>query len=441
MSRHASTRSRLRTAVQFLRRQYDSLRHLRDPRVAALAVAHLLDVMSGSLVVPLLPTYAETLGADAVLLGVVFTLPTAANALLAAPFGSLADRVGRRPFVIGGLALGAASTGALGLADAMPPVLALRALDGVALAMAGPATTAYLGDLAHEENRASVIGAYRTVGMVGLALGPAVGGGLAAAFTFSTPFVALGAVTLAGALALLPLLPPTAAAGRDAGGGGADAAGDDGLLPSRPSREDVEGLLTPSAVALVLSGFVASLGTRALDPLLAPLLAATVEAGPGYVGGVWSAFGLSMALFVPVGGTLADRFRRKPPVVAGKVLWVGAVFGLAAFDVRVLPPLLLAVGGLASAVSGPALSALHYEAAPDGREGTLAGVVATASSLGGVAGPLLGGVVADALGVRAAVVAIAVAWALDAVVVAVGVSGSGRESQSGGGDDPEVGGG
>jgi MFS family permease len=108
---------------------------------------------------------------------------------------------------------------------------------------------------------------------------------------------------------------------------------------------------------------------------------------------------------------------------------------------------LLAAGGVASAVSGPALSALHYETAPDGREGTLAGVVATASSLGGVAGPLLGGVVTDALGVRAAVVAIAAVWAIDSAVVAVGVGSDGsgpegrseRESDHPSGDDAAVG--
>jgi MFS family permease len=415
-----------RTLLETLRTHYSSLDHLRDRTVATLAVANLLDGSSTSILVPLLPLYAASLDAGPVLLGLLFTLPTAGRAALSTPMGRLADRVGRRPLIVAGMAVGAASV--LGLAAATGPValVACRAVDGVGAAMRGPASTAYLGDLTTEDERGSVVGAYQTLGMLSVAVGPALGGALVAVSTLSLPFLVLGSVSLVGAAALWAVLPPS-----DRGSDEADesetppepGASDesDGWLPTLPSSPSFSPVERPGATTLVVSAFLANLGTGGLEPTMAPLLGETVGAGPTEVSLAWSAFGASMALFVPVGGTLADRTGRRRAVVAGKTLWAVVAVGLVAARVPGLPPLVLAVGGVASALAGPALGALYYEVAPEGDEAAVAGLVGTAGATGSTVGPLLAGVVSGHFGVEATVLGVGVVWALDAVLLRLGL--------------------
>lgn len=394
-----------RLLAQFLD-HYRSLGQLRNPRLALLAGANLLDSASTSIVVPLLPLYAETLGVGPAYLGLLFAVPPLFRALFSTPMGYLADRLGRRPFLVGGTAASAAGVAGLALTTNPTAWLALRAVDGVGSAMRDPPTTAYIGDIADGDQRGQALGAYQTAGMLAVAVGPALGGGLAEAGSLGLPFLVLGGATLLGA-ALLAFLPPVP--------GGVDA----GF--SLPSLEAVRGTLSLPIVVLAASGFAGVFGTAAMNPIFAPLLEVTVDAGPGYVGLVWTCLGLGLVLFVPVGGTLADERGRVRTLVAGKVLWAGVMVGLVTGTVAVLPPLLMFLGGVASAFSAPALGALRYEIAPEGGESTLLGFFGTLAAAGGVVGPLAGGWVAGVVGVRATAVLVGLLWLLDAVGLRVGV--------------------
>jgi MFS family permease len=394
-----------RPLAQFLD-YYRSLGLLRDRRLALLAGANLLDSASTSIVVPLLPLYAETLGVGPTYLGLLFAVPPLCRALGSTPMGYLADRLGRRPFLVGGTA--ASAVGVAGLALTTDPTawLALRAVDGVGSAMRDPPTTAYIGDVADGDERGQAIGAYQTAGMLAVAVGPALGGGLAEVGSLRLPFLVLGAATLVGA-ALLAFLPPVP--------GGVDAEF------SLPGLDGVRGSLSLPVAVLAASGFAGVLGTAAMNPIFAPLLELTVGGGPGYVGLVWTCLGIGLVLFVPVGGTLADERGRVRTLVAGKLLWAVVMVGLAVGTAAVLPPVLLFLGGVASAFSGPSLGALRYELAPEGEESTLLGFFGGVAAAGGVVGPLAGGWVAGLVGIRTTAVLVGLLWLLDAVGLRVGV--------------------
>ncbi|WP_101295534.1 MFS transporter [Halegenticoccus soli] len=392
---------------------YGSLRHLRDPRLALLGAANLLDKSSTSIVVPLLPLYAERLGAGPILLGLVFALPTAVSALLSAPAGYVGDRLARKPLIVAGTALSA--VGVVGLAFVSDPrwLLAFRAVDGVGSAMRTATTTAYLGDLADDGSRGSVMGAYQTLGMLSVALGPALGGTIVGASTLSAPFLVLGGLTALGSLALLRL-PGTERTG--------NASNSEAIRSLSASDLRLRAAATPTVLALAVSAAVSAVGTDALNPLLAPLLRATVGAGPSYVSFAWGCLGIGLALFVPVGGSLADRGGRKRGLVVGKALWAAVAVGLVVGGHPLAPPALLALGGVASALSGPALGALRYETAPSGSEGAFVGLYGSLGAAGATAGPLLGAVAADAFAPAVAVVGVGLLWGIDALVVAAFVS-------------------
>lgn len=81
--------------------------------------------------------------------------------------------------------------------------------------------------------------------------------------------------------------------------------------------------------------------------------------------------------------------------------------GLAVRTLAVLPPLLLFLGGVASAFSAPALGALCYEIAPEGGESTLLGFFAAIAAAG--------------VGLRPTTVLVGLLCLCDAVVLRVGV--------------------
>ena len=367
--------------------------------------------MSHSIIVPLLPAYAEALGAGPVFIGLLFAAPAATQAICSPLFGYLADRVARKPLICFGILLCAGSVAALGVVSGPLALLALRGIDGLALAMQRPATTAYIGDQYADDERGGAIGAFKSAGLIGVVIGPALGGALSLWGTLGTPFLVLGTVTVFVGILLVFRLPRSRADEEQTGGS----------WRPRLSAAGLQNSLTISMVALAASVFVSQLGTGAFGPFLAPLLEARVGVGPEYASFAWSAFGLAMVLTMPIGGTLADRWGRKPMLIVSKLVWALVVCGLALATVPQVPPALLLVAGVASAFGGPAMGALQYEVAPKGNEGTVIGIYSALASAGVAIGPILGGWVVGQWGLVALFLTMGALWAADTLTIAFGV--------------------
>ena len=93
-------------------------------------------------------------------------------------WGLLADRFGRRPVLLVGLAGSAVAPLLLGLADSYWAALAARLMDGFFCGNACVART-YLGELVDAENEAWAFGTMGLVFSLGLFVGPGLGGALA----------------------------------------------------------------------------------------------------------------------------------------------------------------------------------------------------------------------------------------------------------------------
>ena len=82
--------------------------------VLSLCTQTLLLWLGASALVPLLPAYLRRHGASSAVVGVVMAAYYAASVVTQYPAGRLSDRIGRRPVLLGGLALFAA--GSIGFA-------------------------------------------------------------------------------------------------------------------------------------------------------------------------------------------------------------------------------------------------------------------------------------------------------------------------------------
>lgn len=92
-------------------------------------------------------------------------------------FGAIADRFGRRRVMLIGLVLLALASTATAFVTTAEQLIAVRAAMGVAAAMTTPGSMALAFRLFDEESlRVRAITLISTVGLVGLAIGPTVGG-------------------------------------------------------------------------------------------------------------------------------------------------------------------------------------------------------------------------------------------------------------------------
>src|SRR5260370_900009 len=101
------------------------------PQVILLGLVSLLNDSSSEMIYPLLPVFlTATLGATPLVVGLIEGLADGLSSILKYFAGSWSDRMPqRKPFVVAGYALAAASRGLIGVAQRWPAVLLARLLD------------------------------------------------------------------------------------------------------------------------------------------------------------------------------------------------------------------------------------------------------------------------------------------------------------------------
>jgi MFS transporter, DHA1 family, tetracycline resistance protein len=159
----------------------------------------LIDFVGFSLLIPVLPLFADRLGASSLQVGWIVALYGFFQLLFLPFWGWVSDRVGRRPVILISLLGTAVSFAVLATAQSIGVVYLARALTGLFAASIG-AAQAVVTDLTPPTERASGMGLIGAAFGGSLVVGPAAGGMLAALHE-QAPFYAI--VILAGANFLL----------------------------------------------------------------------------------------------------------------------------------------------------------------------------------------------------------------------------------------------
>ncbi|WP_446665224.1 MFS transporter [Flexivirga sp. B27] len=150
---------------------------LSRPAGFAVAGAALVGLMAGAAAPsPLYPVYQQLWGFSSFTLTVIFAVYVVALLGTLLTVGSLADHVGRRPMLVGGLLVLAAAMVIFAHAGGVGALLLARIIQGIATGAITGAVSALIVDLQPDAHKGSVV----TGGApgIGLALGAAVAGGL-----------------------------------------------------------------------------------------------------------------------------------------------------------------------------------------------------------------------------------------------------------------------
>jgi DHA1 family tetracycline resistance protein-like MFS transporter len=178
---------------------------MQNRRLLTLFLIVFIDLLGFSLILPLLPFYAETFGATPFQIGLLVASYAAAQLVGAPLLGRLSDRFGRRPVLLISLMGTFVGFLILGFANSLWMLYASRLLDGFTGGNISVAQ-AYITDVTDEKDRAKGLGLLGAAFGVGFIIGPAIGGVLSV-YGFAVPaFVAAGLslISMLGVVFFLP---------------------------------------------------------------------------------------------------------------------------------------------------------------------------------------------------------------------------------------------
>ena len=181
--------------------------------LAALMLALLLGLqpITTDLYLPALPMLTRALGAPIHKAQLTMSMLMLGFGFAQMIWGPVADRIGRRPVLLAGLALYCIASGGAALADDIETLVLWRALQGAALAAAVVCARAIVRDLYDPAQGAQVMAlALSGLGVIALS-SPLLGGFAAAAFGWRGPLILVTVAGIAIGLFLTLRLPETLA--------------------------------------------------------------------------------------------------------------------------------------------------------------------------------------------------------------------------------------
>lgn len=341
--------------------------------------------------IPVLPLYGQEFGLSQSSVGLLVSSPSLAKLILNLPFGQLADSLGRRVLMFGGMSLCAIADVGTGLASSLPFLIVARLLLGAGLSSSDAGSSAWVADATETrpETRASFLGVQNAVIASAFVIGPAVGGWLVGEFGMRSIFfvVAIGAATCAAGYSFLPELR------------GARTAED------REASSFQELLKAPEQQALAAISVAFYAGTACKISLLPTVAKEVFDAAPAEVGQLFSALAALAIFGTLVGGRLADAVGPRNILLVCGGACSAAYFGAAlATEAHAKEAFVacLALWAVAAAIKSPALQAFAISAAPEDRRGAALSVPKTVGDLSYLIAPFLLGALDDNFGPEAA---------------------------------------
>ena len=350
-----------------------------------------------SMIVPAIPVLATSFG---------ITPGTAAQIITALALGRFAgmplsgmvlDRLGTRAALTSGPALACSAALLAGLTPWFSLMLVLVFIIGIGESIWVIAREVAGIDLARQDQRGRVLSGFHGINNLGLALGPLFGGMLTESIGFRAVFFgyaacATAAVLLGAAVASAPPTAPEKISGKPAW---SFATLGRHLRALRDLFHQIDPDLRATYVVLTfatLTSFVHRVTTQSMLPLLA---SSQLGLSPKDIGMLFTISGFSVFAMILPAGFVIDKVGRKwatvPSTGIPAIAFLFIPFAQNFFQLAVLISFL----GIANGLSLGSLATSTFDVVPASARGRLQAARRTIAEVGGVAAPLLGGLLAD----------------------------------------------
>jgi MFS family permease len=332
-----------------------------------------------------LGNYVAEQQASVLTLGLLLAVYDGAEVLLKPVFGTLADRIGPRPVLLGGLIAFTLASAAFVLVGSPALIGVARFCQGAAASAFSPAAGAMIARLSPGSSHGRVFGGYGAFKSLGYAIGPVAGGVLIAVGGYPLLFgtlAGMAVVVTAWAALAVPAIPP--------------------LPRARQTMLDLfrrlrsAGFVRPT---VTLAGATAALS---VGVGFLPVVGATAGMTPLWTGAAVSVLAGTSVVVQPWAGRAWDAGRLPDTVGMAAGMGVAAAGMAVAAVLPGVPGVLTAAVllGVGTGMATPTAFAHLAGATPAERLGQTMGAAEVGREMGDAGGPLLVGAVAVAAGLH-----------------------------------------
>ncbi|QED46260.1 MFS transporter [Cytobacillus dafuensis] len=334
-------------------------------------------VMVGfGIIIPVLPFYAEEIGASPAQLGWLMAVYSLMQLIFAPIWGKVSDRIGRKPVILLGIAGLSISFFLQAFSGQLWMLFAARMIGGILSSANMPTVMAYVADITSEENRGKGMGVVGAATGLGFVFGPAIGG-VFSKISLTMPFFLAGATSAITFILVLLILKES--------------------LPKEKRQKQSENkssrwsAFTGSVSILFFLQLFISLSLSGLEATFAYFAAKKADLGTVQLGYIFMIMGLASAI---VQGGLVGKLTKK--YGEGAVIQAGIVVSAIGFGLILLvnsfttAAIFLTIFGIGNGVIRPSVSALITKKSVAGH-GSSTGLLSSFDSLGRIIGPPLGG--------------------------------------------------
>ncbi|MFO7682556.1 MAG: MFS transporter [Chloroflexota bacterium] len=348
-----------------------------------LAFTMVVIMLGFGMVMPIMPFYIDKMGATGSDLGWLVAVYSLMQLIFAPVWGSVSDRVGRKPVLMLGITGYAIFLILFGLATQFWMLFLARSLAGILSSATYPSMMAFVSDSTTPEERGGGMGKLGAAMGLGIILGPGIGGWLAGESLALPFFIAAGLALVT--LALVGLFLPES-------------------LPAESRQQTKIHLVSPRSLwqalhspigILLFMAFLVSFGLTSFEGIFGLYALQKFEYGTEQVGTIMVVVGLVAAL---VQGALIGPLTKRwgePFVIKLSLLGSSAGFLLMLLATN-YATVLLTTGFFVLTVSllRPAVASLTSQRATTG-QGAALGLNNAFMSLGRIVGPLWAGYLFD----------------------------------------------
>ena len=359
-----------------------------EPRVLLLALSTMMITVGQGMVAPILPLLVTSYGLTATMVGVAISAFALARVFANIPAGMLTRVHGARYVLVLGALFSAVGNLLVGLLPSYEALVAFRFVAGIGSALYITAAVVFVAEVSTPENRGRLMTIYQASFLLGLTLGPSIGGITAGLFGLRSPFLLVAAASVAAAVWALGKIPPDVAR----------------ILPkeridgpeAEPTRAAAPGkarsvFLERGFIAINLVALAVFLTRGAALFTLYPLIGAQrFNLGSGRLGLLFTVPAGANLVCQPVVGALADRLGRKTLIIPTIGLFIASLLLSAVSPWLGLFSVGLILYGVAQAVEAPTANAYVADLAPSDQRAMAVGVYRTVADVGLVAGAAAG---------------------------------------------------
>ncbi|MCQ1537620.1 MFS transporter [Methanocalculus taiwanensis] len=345
-------------------------------------IAVFASMLGLGIVVPLLPYYADALGATGIGIGLIFSGFALSRAVFMPLIGRYSDRKGRKYFILIGLGLFAILSVAYIFASSVAGLTLIRIAHGFASAMVVPVAMAYVADFSPPGKEGIDMGSFNASLFLGLGCGPLIGGAVLDSVGIEMVFLLMAALSGLAFVICLAFLPeaPT-------------------LHRKRSSIRLAAGSIHMKPILFFRIMNAYANGTFMV---FLPVIAIFWFHLTAFESGIIISMSILATGFLQrTFGGFADRFSKTGLIVIGTVIvslcLIIIPFSSGFFGLFVVSFIL----GIGSALAIPASTAVVVIAGREFGQGACMGAFNTAMSVGMVTAPIISGHLMDILDIRA----------------------------------------